>query len=137
MLLYAAGKMDWLAYGLPREGKLATTPNVGELAHRDVPTCGPDERVGDVRERVRAAAADVCAVVNDRGVVLGLLRQQELEAPADTVVEAAMQCGPSTFRPSAFPEEIAKWLRRHDLDSALITKANGVLVGLLRLADIG
>jgi hypothetical protein len=49
---YVPGKADWFASGLPREGKLASVPTIGEAARRDVPTCAPAEKVGAVRERV-------------------------------------------------------------------------------------
>jgi hypothetical protein len=61
---YQAGKADWFAAGLPREGAEAHVPRVTDLAERDVPTCGLQERVGDLQERVRAAGRDVCVVVD-------------------------------------------------------------------------
>jgi hypothetical protein len=51
---YQAGKADWFAAGLPREGKEAHVPRVADVALRDVATCRLDERVGDVRDRMRA-----------------------------------------------------------------------------------
>ncbi|MGH2689826.1 MAG: hypothetical protein ACRDKW_13630, partial [Actinomycetota bacterium] len=51
---YAAGKLDWLAAGLPSEGMNASRPRAGDVARDDVPTCRLDERLGDVRERTRA-----------------------------------------------------------------------------------
>ena len=48
---YMPGKADWLASGLPKEGKLANIPTLGEAARRNVPTCGLRDRVGDARER--------------------------------------------------------------------------------------
>ena len=47
---YQAGKADWFASGLPREGKEAHIPRVDDVARRDVAACRPDERVGDVRD---------------------------------------------------------------------------------------
>ncbi len=48
---YQAGKADWFASGLPREGKEAHVPRVADVAKRDVATCRLDERVADVRDR--------------------------------------------------------------------------------------
>jgi hypothetical protein len=45
---YVPGKADWFANGLPREGRLAFAPIIGEAARRDVPTCAPAENVGAV-----------------------------------------------------------------------------------------
>ena len=68
---YAAGEADWFANGLPREGRDASIPRVGDVADREVPTCQLDDHIGDVRERVRATGWDTCLVVNDERVVLG------------------------------------------------------------------
>ncbi len=51
---YQAGKADWFAAGLPREGKEAHIPRVADVAMRDVATYRLDERVSDVRDRMRA-----------------------------------------------------------------------------------
>ena len=75
------GKGDWFAIGLPREGRLASVPTIGEVARRDVPTCAPAEKVGAVRERVQKAGWDRCVVVNKERVVLGLLRERALVRP--------------------------------------------------------
>ena len=71
---YVAGKLDWLAAGLPTEGTNAMRPRAADLARKDVPTGRPDEHLEDVRARVGAAGWDACVVVNEAGVVLGLLR---------------------------------------------------------------
>ena len=55
---YTPGKADWLAAGLSREGELAAVLRIGDVADRDVPTCGPGERVGDVRRRLQQVGQD-------------------------------------------------------------------------------
>src|SRR6266542_2319899 len=132
---YVAGKLDWMAAGLPTEGTNAERPRAGDVARRDVPTCSLDERLGEVRERAEAAGFDACVVVNDERVVLGLLRKKELEADASLPIEAAMRPGPSTFRPFVPIEEMAHFLTHHDLANAPITTSDGRLVGLLRRDD--
>src|SRR5215831_13947598 len=67
---YQAGKADWFASGLPREGKEAHISRVADVAKRDVATCRPDERVGDVRDRV---GDEPLIVVDADRVVLGLV----------------------------------------------------------------
>jgi hypothetical protein len=42
---YTAGKADWFASGLPKEGTLASVPTIGGAARQDVPTCAPAEKV--------------------------------------------------------------------------------------------
>ncbi|HEV8571520.1 MAG TPA: CBS domain-containing protein [Actinomycetota bacterium] len=133
---YVAGKQDWLAAGLPREGEIAGLPRAADIARSDVPTCRLDERVGKVRERVHEAGWEECVVVNDERIVLGLLRAEELgEARDDEVVEDVMRPGPSTFRPHVHVEEMARFMSRHDLDSSPVTTSDGVLVGMLLRKD--
>ncbi|MGH2725799.1 MAG: CBS domain-containing protein [Actinomycetota bacterium] len=129
------GKLDWLAAGLPTEGTNALRPRAGDIARRDVPTCGLDERLGDVRERVRSAGWDACVVVNEERVVLGLLRSNELDGAAGLTIEQAMRPGPSTFRPFVSIEYLAKHMIEHGLANAPVTTSDGRLVGLLRRED--
>jgi Mg/Co/Ni transporter MgtE len=132
---YVTGKLDWLAAGLPVEGTNAGRPRAGDLARRDVPTCGLDERLGAVTPRVRAAGFEACVVVNAERVVLGLLRDEELAADPDLRVEQAMRPGPSTFRPHVPIGEIAEFMAEHDTPNSPITTSDGRLVGLLLRAD--
>jgi Mg/Co/Ni transporter MgtE len=130
-----AGELDWLAAGLPTEGRNAELPRAGDVARPDVPTCRLDEPIDQVRERVRAAGWDACVVVNEERVVLGLLRTGELEQGRDEPVEQVMRPGPSTFRPHVPIEELAHHLIHHDLPSSPVTTSDGRLVGLLRRED--
>lgn len=128
---YVAGKLDWLAAGLPAESASARRPRAADVARRDVPTCSLEEPMGVVRQKVGAAGWDVCAVVNSERVVLGLLRAEQLDAPGDRRAEEAMRPGPSTFRPHVPVEEMARFMVHHDLPSAPITTSDGQLLGLL------
>jgi Mg/Co/Ni transporter MgtE len=132
---YAPGKLDWLAAGLPTEGTNAERPRAGDVARHDVPTCNLSERLGDVRDRVRAAGWDACVVVNEESIVLGLLRAKELEADPDQVIEQAMRPGPSTFRPFVSIEEMAIFMGEHNLPNSPITTSEGKLIGLLVRED--
>jgi CBS domain-containing protein len=132
---YVAGKLDWLAAGGPIEGTGATQPRAAGVARADVPTCGLDERLGAVRERVKAAGWDACVVVNSERVVLGLLRAEELDGDPGSRIEQAMRPGPSTFRPHVPIAELAHFLVDHDVPNAPITTSDGRLVGLLRRDD--
>ena len=133
---YVAGEADWFASGLPREGRDAAIPRAGDVARREVPTCGLDDRVGEVRERVRAAGWDACLVVNPDGVVLGRLRGTALAADLETPVEQAMEPGPTTFRPDARLAEVVERMRAKDVGSVVVTTSDGRLVGLLERADV-
>ena len=132
---YGSGKQDWLAAGLPTEGRVASWPRAGTVARSDPPTCSLDERRGEAAKRARMEGWDVCVVVNGERVVLGVLRGEELEGDPETLVEAAMRPGPSTFRPHVPIVEMARYLIEHDLTTVPITTGDGVLVGVLRRED--
>ena len=124
-----------MAAGLPTEGTNADHPRAGDVARRDVSTCGPDDDIGEVRERVSAAGWDACVVVNEERVVFGLLRADELGKDGDGPVAAMMRPAPSTFRPHVPIAEMAHYMIDHDLASSPITTSDGRLVGLLRVDD--
>jgi Mg/Co/Ni transporter MgtE len=132
---YEAGKLDWLAAGLPSEGTNAERPRAGDVARKDAPTCTLDERLGDVRERARTAGWTVAVVVNAERVVLGLLREKELDGDPERSVEQSMRPGPSTFRPHVDVAEMAHYMTEHDLTSSPITTSDGRLVGILLRDD--
>lgn len=133
---YVDGKLDWMAAGLPTEGTNAKLPRAGSTARKDVPTCGLKDRLADVRDRVRAQGWDSVVVVNEEGVVLGLLRSAELEKDADLLIERAMRPGPSTFRPYVSLHEMAHFMVEHKLENAPVTTSDGRLVGLLLQTDV-
>jgi CBS domain-containing protein len=132
---YVAGKLDWMAAGLPTQGTNAQHPRAGDVARKDVPTALLDERLGDVRERVRAKGWDAVVVINSERVVLGLLRSKELEKDPNLRMEQAMRPGPSTFRPYVSIKEMAENMTKHMLESSPITTSDGRLVGLLLQKD--
>jgi Mg/Co/Ni transporter MgtE len=132
---YVAGKLDWMAAGLPTEGTNAGKPRAGEVSRKDVPTASLDERLGDVRERVRALGWNAVLVTNDERVVFGLLRSKELDKDPELRIEQAMRPGPSTFRPYVSIKEMAEYMAEHKLESSPVTTSDGRLVGLLLQKD--
>lgn len=132
---YAAGKLDWLAAGLPTEGTNAAKPRAGDVSRKDVPTAHLDERLGDVRERVKASGWDSVVVVNVERVVFGLLRSEELDQDPELKMEQAMRPAPSTFRPYVSIKEVVEKMTKRTAESSPITTSDGRLVGLLLLKD--
>lgn len=134
---YAAGKADWLANGLPAEGSEARAPGCGDLADMDVPTCKISERVGEVRGRVGKAGWDVCVVVNEEQVVLGLLRANDLANANPTwTAEEAMERDPRSYRLNTPPEKARQHMELKGVTSVLVTTSDGKLFGLLKREDI-
>ena len=70
---YKAGKLDWMAAGLPTEGDKSLHPRAGDASRKDVPVCSLTEKLGDVRGRVKAAGWDAAIAVDSDRIVLGLL----------------------------------------------------------------
>jgi CBS domain-containing protein len=132
---YAAGKADWLGWGLPREGRLAQAPTVGEVARRDVPTCGLTDWVADAKTQAQAAGFAACVVVNERRIVLGLLLSQELDADPAATAEQVMRAGPTTYRPNVLAHQAGARMRERRVDALIVTTPDGTLVGLLRRED--
>src|SRR6266508_6351119 len=128
---YAAGKADWGSAGLPLEGTRGSETRVGAYLRRDVPTCQLDERLSDVRIRVRAAGWDTCFVANEAQIVLGRLGRTTLAREDDVSVEEAMSTGPSMVRPSLTLAQAVERMRRQDLTTLPVTTSEGRLLGVL------
>jgi len=79
---------------------------------------------------------DQCIVVNDAGVVLGLLRGESLHAAPDALVELAMEVGPATIRPNRSPRDIREYMRQHGVSSVVVTTSAGQLMGIVERQDI-
>ena len=124
-----------MAAGLPTEGTNAERPRAADVARKDVVTARLDERLGEVSERAAAVGLEAAVVVNQEGVVLGLLRKKELAGSPEQPIERAMRPGPSTFRPYVAIAEMASTMVDHNLDSSPITTSDGKLVGLLMKED--
>ena len=91
---YAAGKVDWMAAGLPTVRADASERRALDAADRDPPMCRPDDRVGDITGMSDRSVV----VVNERGIVLGRVTPGRVDAPAPTPVEEVMEPGPATVR---------------------------------------
>ncbi len=130
---YTGGKANWGAFGLPLEGTAG--PRAGDHVRADVPTCSPAERLQDVRARVQAAEWDTCIVVNEQRVVFGRLGRRALAREDDISAEEAMTPGPSTVRPNVTVESMLERMERQSLGNVVVTRLDGVLLGLLRRED--
>jgi CBS domain-containing protein len=133
---YMPGKADWLARGLPREGENAAERRAFDLIVDDVVTCGLDERVGDVRERVAASRYGFAFVVSAGRVVLGRLRRAALDGDGQLTAEAVMEPGPSTIRADKQLEALAERMRKDELTCLPVTTPEGELLGFVRRDDL-
>ena len=130
---YAAGKVDWLASGLPFDGRLAQEARIQSLADATVSTCRPGERLGEVRDRVQG---DLCVVLGPERVVLGTIRGKALSGEGDALIEDVMNPAPVTYRPNTSVRDMAHYMAESGARRVLVTTADGELVGVLRLEDV-
>ena len=132
---YVAGKVDWFAAGLPSEGEAAAMTRIGALVDTKVPTCALEDRV--VEARARLGPDDVCLVVNEEKVVLGLVREKDLGGGEDQgLVGEVMQEGPTTMRPNVPAAVLAGHLQDGSFSYVVVTTGDGALIGILRGADL-
>ena len=134
--VYAAGKVAWLAEGLPSEGRRRPEQRVASIARTDgVPILRGDATLADASS-VLGEDDDVAVVLNDEDVVLGVLRRETLGLAPSTPVADVLQPGPSTFRPSMTIAELVDYFRSSDETRAIVSTAGGRWIGLIRRADV-
>lgn len=111
---YVAGKADWLAFNLPRQGWADLA--VDHLT-TDLPTCSPGDRLTDIRHLLDHNPLGQVVALNRLGIVMGTVATEQLEAAdPDARVEDLMWEGPTTVdqarRPTSSPTGCATpmWL---------------------------
>ena len=132
---YVGSKMDWIGDGLPFEGTLADRPRLSTLADPEVPTCGLDETVADVRDRLDGWELSL-VVAGPQRVVLGLVTADALALEAGSTIAEVMQEGPSTYRPHVSADEMSEKLTKSRAPWVVVTTLSGHLVGVARPEEI-
>ncbi|HLZ94670.1 MAG TPA: CBS domain-containing protein [Candidatus Dormibacteraeota bacterium] len=135
---YEPGKEDWLAAGLPSEGRRASEPTLASVVRRDVPRFGLNDRVGPIRESLAAGGWEWAAIVNSSGVLLGRVRKRDIEdgEDPDAIAERLMDEGPSTYRLNVGLDELLQRMHDRHFDTAFVTDPDGHLCGLVTRRDI-
>ena len=131
---YTPGKADWLAAGWETEGTEAKKVRIRAMIHKDVATCSLRERLEDVKSR-RRPNQDMCIVVNDRNIVLGVIEGDTWDANPLSRVADVMQPGPRTIRPDLEPKDAQKALRNYEGPNAIVTTSDGELLGIIKIAQ--
>jgi hypothetical protein len=67
--------MDWVAFGLPVEKGQNGPVMVIEQIERQVPICQLNESVGEAKRRAKELGFQICVVVNEQGIVLGMIEK--------------------------------------------------------------
>jgi len=128
---YTAGKADWVAAGFPLEGENSRKATLKNIFKTAVLTCGPRDRLGPVKNR-RPSANEICVVVNDRHVVLGLIQGAAWDADPLKMASEVMAPAPRTYRPNRDPEEVMREMKDSNLEYALVTTSDGELLGFVQ-----
>jgi len=131
---YTPGKADWLAAGWETEGTQSNKARIRQMIHKEVATCSMRERLEDVKSR-RRPNQDICVVVNDRNIVLGVIQGETWDANPLARVADIMQPGPRTIRPDLDPKDAQKILRNYDGPNAIVTTSDGELLGIIRIVQ--
>jgi CBS-domain-containing membrane protein len=132
---YAAGKVDWMAHGLPIEGAGASRTTALTLLRHDVVTCGLDDLAEDLARELDASPYGFALALSPGRVVLGRVRRSRLAA-AGASVAALLEPGPSTIRPHTSSEDLAARWARSDVRTMIVTDPDGKLLGILRRGDV-
>lgn len=132
---YVASKTAWMAAGLPVEGASDRERHAVDVAFPSLPTATPSSTAGELRAAVDGWPG--VAVVDERDVLLGWVRADALTVADETPASKLLQPGPATVRPSIPARELRRSMDEDGQDHVLVTHHDGVLVGLVRKADLG
>lgn len=119
--------MDWLSFGLPHEGEALLA---GDALDSDVPTCGADETLGAVRDRL---PSPYCVVLNHEGIVMGAVGDGAFRQSDSSRIDDVASLAVTTVRPSEDLEALAERMDEAGADSVLVTSSDGKLLGRLTL----
>jgi rhodanese-related sulfurtransferase/CBS domain-containing protein len=133
---YMPSKVDWMARGLPLEGEKAGDPRAIDVARADVVSCGLQDTIGNVRDRIARSPHGFAFVLSPDGVLLGRLRKAALERSPDAQVQDVMEPGPSTTRPDIRPDKLLAKLQQADLATAVLTDPDGRPLGVVSRTDL-
>jgi rhodanese-related sulfurtransferase len=133
---YSASKVDWMARGLPLEGRRAKEKRAIDFAGPRVVTCALGDQVGPLRELVAASAYGFALVLSGDDAVVGRLRRAMLEGEPEAVAEDVMEPGPSTHRPNLEPSKLLEKLQQKDFKTAILSDPDGRLLGIVRRRDL-
>jgi CBS domain-containing protein len=96
----------------------------------EVPTCRLDESVGQAGARAEERGYAVSSVVNENGIVLGVIGKRDWNTDPTASVEQLMDPAPTTLRPSDPLEKAKQMLSESDRGAVLVTDSDGRLLGV-------
>jgi CBS domain-containing protein len=112
-----------------KENQNQESLTVMDYMQSEVPTCRLDEPVGQVGMRAQERGFIMCAVVNDKGIVFGVISKRDWERDPTALAEQLMDGAPTTLRPSDSLEKAEQVLQKSDRGGVLVTDSDGKLLG--------
>jgi rhodanese-related sulfurtransferase len=125
---YAAGKVDWMAAGLPTVRVDSSERRALDAADRDPPTCRPDDPVADVAGLNERSVV----VVDERGIVLGRVSAGRVDAADSRAIEEVMEPGPATVRAHEPLAPLLERMARRGVSEVIVTTPQGELLGVVQ-----
>ena len=95
----------------------------------EVPTCRLDEPVGHAGARAEERGYSACPVVNENGIVLGVIGKYDWDTDPTVSVEQLMDSAPNTLRPSDPLDKAKQTLNQSGRGAVLVTTSDGRLLG--------
>ncbi|HEX6175990.1 MAG TPA: CBS domain-containing protein [Candidatus Binatia bacterium] len=95
----------------------------------ELPTCRIDEPVGQAGARAQERGYSLCPVVNQNGIVLGLIGKGDWDSDPTASAEQLMDSAPTTLRPSDPLEKAKQMLNESNRGAVLVTNSDGRLLG--------
>ena len=119
---YAAGKVDWLAAGMPTVRAAPSERRALEQADRNPTTCWPAAALGTISATV--------LVVNDQRVLLGRVPPGDYQPTARA--EQIMESGPPTVRAHEPLDALLERMTKRAVEEIAVTTPEGRLLGVVR-----
>jgi predicted transcriptional regulator len=95
----------------------------------EMPSCRLDEPAGQVGVRAEQCGYRMCPVVNENGIVLGVISKRDWERDPTAAAEQLMDGAPTTVRPSDSLDKAEQVLQKSDRGAVLVTDSDGKLLG--------
>jgi|SRR5680860_587417 len=134
---FVDGKVEWMVYGLPVEGKGPHFAMAAEVATKDgVHTCVPGSTAKDSAAVMEKRGESFCLVFNDEDIVLGRLRKKHFDRDSDELVETVMETGPTTVRPTEPAKALLERMDKRNVPAVVVTTNRGQLIGVARREDL-
>jgi CBS domain-containing protein len=121
-----------LASGRPTVRSSEEPVRVATAIERDAPMCHVEASIEQAMDGLDSRPGwQHCVVVNDAGVVVGLMPRGATGLTRPLV--DVMRPGPTTIRPDEELSEAVAAMRKREIDERVVTDPAGRLLGVLRL----